>query len=106
MPPGAGTGQGEGMPPYHLREVGMPAVLRGAAFAPFAADRANSTNSAGERHAPNDERAAAAMDWTRCTGLSPLHWLQQRCAARTFAGSTALPPFDMGTSSSSSSAYG
>ena len=106
MPPGAGLTHGEGVAPYHLREVGMLAVLRGTAFAPFAAERANSTNSAGERHAPNAARATVAMDCTRPTGLSPRHWLQQRWAARTFAGSMALPPFEMGTISSSSSAYG
>ena len=61
MPPGAGLTHGEGVAPYHLREVGMLAVLRGTAFAPFAAERANSTNSAGERHAPNAARAIQTM---------------------------------------------
>ena len=97
---------GRRLPPYHLREVGMPAVLRGTAFAPFAAERAKTTNSAGDAHAPNSASAAPAMAATRSAGLSPLHWLQQRCAARTLAGSMALPPFEMGTISSSSSAYG
>lgn len=84
----------------------MLVVLRGTAFAPFAAERAKTTNSAGDAHAPNSASAARAMDATRSAGLSPLHWLQQRCAARTLAGSMALPPFEMGTISSSSSAYG
>lgn len=108
MPPGSGLTDGEGLPPYHLREHLTPSVraLSPAAFAPFAAERANSTNSAGDLHAPNAERAAVAMDCTRPTGLSPRQWLQQRCAARTFAGSMALPPFEMGVISSSSSAYG
>lgn len=108
MPPGSGVGPWEGVIPYHLREqlTSASGAHRFAFIAPFAADRANSTNSAGERHAPNAERAALAMDCTRHTGLSPRHWLQQRWAARTLAGSMALPPFEMGVISSSSSAYG
>lgn len=108
MPPGSGLTDGEGVTPYHLREHLTPSARAPspAVFAPFAAERANSTNSAGDLHAPNAERAAVAMDCTRPTGLSPLHWLQQRWAARTLAGSIALPPFEMGVISSSSSAYG
>lgn len=108
MPPGSGPANGEGATPYHLREHLTPSARAPspAVFAPFAAERANSTNSAGDLHAPNAERAAVAMDCTRPTGLSPRHWLQQRWAARTFAGSMALPPFEMGVISSSSSAYG
>ena len=105
MPPGSGVGPGEGATPYHLREHLTPSA-RAPSPAVFAADRANSTNSAGDLHAPNAERAAVAMDCTRQTGLSPLHWLQQRWAARTLAGSMALPPLEMGVISSSSSAYG
>ena len=92
---------------YHqFLELLSSTRLVGDCFAPFAAERANSTNSAGDLHAPNAERAAFAMDCTRQTGLSPRHWLQQRWAARTLAGSIALPPFEMGVISSSSSAYG
>lgn len=108
MPPGSGVGPVEGATPYHLREHLTPSARAPspAVFAPFAAERANSTNSAGDLHAPNATRAALAMDCTRHTGLSPLHWLQQRWAARTLAGSMALPPLEMGVISSSSSAYG
>lgn len=108
MPPGSGPAQGEGDTPYHLREqlTSASGARRFAFIEPFAAERANSTNSAGDLHAPNAARAAVAMDCTRNTGLSPLHWLQQRWAARTLAGSIALPPLEMGVISSSSSAYG
>lgn len=108
MPPGSGAGTGEGDTPYHRREVETRGTWRARARArsAFGTERANSTNSAGDLHAPNAERAAAAIDCTRPASLSPLHWLQQRCAARMFAGSIALPPLEIGTISSSSSAYG
>lgn len=75
MPPGSGLTDGEGATPYHLREQLTPSARASstAVFAPFAAERANSTNSAGDLHAPNAARAALAMDCTRHTGLSPLH---------------------------------
>lgn len=106
MPPGSAKAHGEGATPYHRREVATLGADRLGIDARLGADRTNSTNSAGECHRPNDSSAAVAMELTMLASLSPRHWLQQRWAARTFAGSIALPPFEIGTSSSSSSAYG
>ena len=106
MPPGAGTSRGEGMPPYHSLDVSIRRAPPPPTPAPFAALLAKMTNSDGLDHRPNADSAGDAIARTSGTGLLPRHWLQHRWAARTFAGSTALPPLDMGTSSSSSIEYG
>lgn len=95
-PPGFGERR------HHSREVATSDGIERPPFGILATLRANTTNSAGHDHRPNAERTAAAMRGTAAAGLSPRHWLQQRCARLMFAGSVALPPFDTGTTSSSS----
>lgn len=68
-----GRPRGGGYPPYHWREVATLGADRLGIDASLGADRANSTNSAGECHRPNDSSAAVAMERTRLASLSPRH---------------------------------
>ena len=119
MPPGARAETGVGMPPWANERRFKPYQSRDVITCPNSrltplsprlirlyARLAKPTNSNGQRQRPYIAAALATIERTSSTGLSLRHWLQHRCALATLPRSIAEPPFDIGTSSSTSIAYG
>ena len=73
---------------------------------PLATDRAISANCCGVDHLPNRLMTSALISFTDATLLFERHWLHTRWLPAVLRMSVGEPPFDTGTSSSSSNDRG